>query len=71
MGIGKQHSGYRSFQYLRAGVDYRSFPMAVETDRVPPFVVKLAPEKEKRAEKLARECVMIRSTITSDSSPTR
>lgn len=59
MGIGKQHSDYRSFQYLRPGVDYRSFPMAVETDRVPPFSVPLSPEKEKRAEKLARESVMI------------
>jgi len=59
MGIGKQHSGYRSFQYLRPGVDYRSFPTAAEIDRVPPFVVRLSPEKEKRAEKIARESVMI------------
>ena len=59
MGIGKQHSGYRSFQYLRAGVDYRSFKTASEIDRVPPFTVPLSAEKEKRAERLARECVMI------------
>jgi len=59
MGIGKQHSGYRSFQYLRPGVDYRSFPTAAEIDRVPPFVVRLSPEKEKRAEKIAHESVMI------------
>ena len=59
MVIGKQHSGYRSFQYLRPGVDYRSFPTAAEIDRVPPFVVRLSPEKEKRAEKIARESVMI------------
>jgi membrane dipeptidase len=59
MGIGKQHSGYRSFQYLRPGVDYRSFPLAAETDRVPPFMVRLTPEQEKRAERLARESVMI------------
>src|SRR3989304_2921266 len=59
MVIGKQHSGYRSFQYLRPGVDYRSFPTAAEIDRVPPFVVRLSPEKEKRAEKIAHESVMI------------
>jgi membrane dipeptidase len=59
MGIGKQHSGYRSFQYLRPGIDYRSFPIATETDRVPPFRVPLSAEQEKRAERLARESVMI------------
>jgi len=59
MGIGKQNSGYRSFQYLRQGVDYRSFPVATETDRVPPFLVRLSAEQEKRAERLARESVMI------------
>jgi membrane dipeptidase len=59
MGVGKQDSGYRSFQYLRAGVDYRSFWTSPEVDRVAPFLVPLSPEKEKRAEKLARECVMI------------
>jgi membrane dipeptidase len=59
MGTSKQHSGYRSFQYLRPGIDYRSFPMATETDRVPPFLVPLSPEQEKRASRLARDSVMI------------
>ena len=59
MGIGKQHSGYRSFEYLRPGIDYRSFPTATEVDRVPPFRLRLSPEQEKRAERLARESVMI------------
>jgi membrane dipeptidase len=57
--LGKRGSGYKSFQYLRAGVDYRAFPTAPEIDRVPPFVVRLTKDQEDRAERLARENVLI------------
>ena len=30
----KRYNGYRSFQYLEAGVDYREFKLAREVDRV-------------------------------------
>jgi membrane dipeptidase len=33
--------------------------VATESDRVPPFLVRLSPDQEKRAERLARESVMI------------
>ena len=32
----KSYRGYRSFQYLEEGVDYPSFELAAEVDRVPP-----------------------------------
>ncbi|MEL7155477.1 MAG: membrane dipeptidase [Actinomycetota bacterium] len=51
--------GYRSFDYLEAGVDYRSFELAAEIDRVPPHVVPLDDEQEARADRLARELLMI------------
>ena len=30
-----RYTGYRSFQYLEAGVDYREFKLAREVERVP------------------------------------
>lgn len=55
----KRYQGYRSFHYLQEGVDYPSFPLAVQVDRVPPFVVPLSAEEEERATRLARESIMI------------
>lgn len=59
MGAGKRFSGYRSFQYLRDGVDYRAFTLSAEVDRVPPFEVPLSREQEERAARLLRENVML------------
>jgi membrane dipeptidase len=33
----KEYHGYRSFQYLEPGADYRPFHLAQEIDRVEPF----------------------------------
>ena len=59
MGKDKRYQGYRSFQYLEEGLDYPAFPLAAQVDRVPPFVVPLSAEEEERAERLARESLMI------------
>ncbi|RMH17809.1 MAG: diguanylate cyclase [Gemmatimonadetes bacterium] len=59
MGLDKRWEGYRSFSYLRPGVDYRAFELAPELDRVPPAPVPLTPEEEARAERLERELILI------------
>lgn len=59
MGTGKRPTDYRSFQYLKEGVDYPAFRLASQVDRVPPFLVKLTAEQEKQAARLLRESVMI------------
>ncbi len=59
MGKDKRYQGYRSFQYLEEGADYPAFSLAPQVDRAPPFVVPLSAEEEERAERLARESVMI------------
>ncbi len=47
-------SGYRSFDYLEPGVDYRPFDLASETDRVPPFIVEVSAIEERRVWDLLR-----------------
>ena len=43
-----RYAGYRSFDYLDAGRDYRAFALASETDRVPPFTVVVSDAQEAR-----------------------
>lgn len=59
MGTNKKYSGYKSFQYLEAGKDYKVFTLAKEVDRVEPYVVPLDREEEARAQKLAAEKIVI------------
>ncbi len=47
-----RHGGYRSFSYLEAGVDYRPFALASETDRVPSHVVEVSDAEEARVRRL-------------------
>jgi len=55
----KHYDGYRSFQYLEAGADYRPFVLAREIDRVPSHPVDVSPEEEARAAGLLRENLVI------------
>ncbi len=55
----KRWDGYRSFDYLVPGEDFRQFDLSLQIGRVPPFVVPLSPEQEERAERLLREYVFI------------
>jgi membrane dipeptidase len=55
----KRWDGYRSFDYLEPGVDYRAFALSPQLGRVEPFVYPLDPEQDARAERLLRECVCV------------
>src|SRR5216684_6931592 len=58
---GKQarYTGYRSFQYLEAGVDYTEFKLAKEVDRVPSRRVDVSAEQETRVQRLLEECLVV------------
>src|SRR5688500_12697910 len=55
----KRYTGYRSFQYLEAGTDYREFKLAKEVNRVPSSKVEVSAEQEARAQRLLDECLVI------------
>ncbi len=59
MGIGKHYDGYRSFQYLTPGKDYKTWELTPELDRVEPFRVPLSEDEERRAQTLLANTVMI------------
>src|SRR6195256_7044453 len=50
-----RHSGYRSFQYLEPGTDYREFKLAKELDRVPSHKVEVSGSQEERVRRLLDE----------------
>src|SRR5687768_5769992 len=55
----KRYTGYRSFQYLEAGTDYREFKLAKEVNRVPSKKVEVSEEQEARVQTLLDECLVI------------
>ncbi len=55
----KKYSGYKSFQYLEPGADYRLFKLAKELDRVPSSKVRVTPEQEERVQRLLEENLVI------------
>lgn len=55
----KKYSGYRSFQYLEAGTDYRPFDLVEEIGRVPSRAVEVTDAQEERAQRLLRENVVV------------
>lgn len=59
MGIPKGYSGYRSYQYLEEGKEYKAFIMAREVDRVPPYKVPLTSAEESRVREIAERCIVI------------
>ena len=52
-------SGYTSYSYLTAGEDFRSFELAPEFGRVPPYAAGLAPEQQQRAQRLLQDSLVI------------
>jgi membrane dipeptidase len=59
MSLEKNYGGYRSFEYLEAGTDYRPFSLTREPNRVEPFTVPLTQEEEARATRLLQETVLV------------
>jgi membrane dipeptidase len=55
----RNYTGYRSYGYLEANVDYPAFELAAELDRVPSRVVAVTPEQEQRVQRLLDEHVVI------------
>ncbi|MGW8268436.1 MAG: dipeptidase [Longimicrobiales bacterium] len=55
----KRYDGYRSFQYLEAGRDYRPFELTREIGRVEPFLLPLSEEEEARVNRLIDEAVLV------------
>ena len=59
MGTNKQYKGYKAYDYLEAGVDYRSFELC-EGDKIfPEYLIPLTKEQEERVEQLARDTICI------------
>lgn len=59
MGRHKKYSGYKSFQYLEKGVDYREFKLSKEIGRVKPYIIPLSKPEEERVEKILEEAITI------------
>ena len=55
----KNYSGYRSFDYLEAGVDYQPFALAKELGRVPSYTVEVTEAQEARVQRLLEENLVI------------
>ena len=54
-----RYDGYRSFQYLEAGVDYRAFELAKEVGRVPSRRVDVSAEEEARVQRLLETSIVV------------
>ena len=59
MGIKKSYKGYKSYQYLEEGKDYKPFKFPPEIGRVPAYLIPLSPAEEKRAEQIAKDFLFI------------
>src|SRR5438552_3308740 len=55
----ERYDGYRSFQYLEAGVDYRAFELAQEVGRVPSRRVEVSGEEEARVQRLLETNIVV------------
>lgn len=55
----KRYNGYRSFDYLEPGVDYKAFKLAPELGRVPSTQVPTSPDEEARVKGLFETTLMI------------
>ena len=55
----KNYTGYRSFQYLEPGRDYKVFTLAKELERVKSSKIELSSEQTARAKRLFEENIVI------------
>jgi membrane dipeptidase len=56
---GAAEASYTAYSYLTPGVEFRSFDLAPEFGRVPPYQAGLTAEQEERAQRLLRESLVI------------
>jgi membrane dipeptidase len=59
MGSNKEYSGYRSFDYLERGRDYKEFELIQGISPFEPYLIPLTSEQEQRVEVQANALVMI------------
>jgi membrane dipeptidase len=57
--VKKTYNGYKSFQYLEPGLDYRPFKLAKEIGRVEPYVVPVSEEQERRVQQLLEDNIIV------------
>src|SRR5437868_1421903 len=55
----KQYDGYKAFQYLEPGVDYKPFKLSKEIGRVQRYDVEVTREEAARVDKIFEEAVVI------------
>lgn len=59
MSRSKSYDGYRSFQYLTEGADYRPFALAEQENRVQPFRFSLSDTEESHFQELLDSTIMV------------
>jgi membrane dipeptidase len=59
MGIHKKYAGYRSFDYLEKGKDFKEFQLLTGESLFDPHLLPLTEEQEKRTQDLAEKLIMI------------
>ncbi len=59
MGLDKKYKGYKSFEYLESGYDYREFELADELNRVEEYKVPLTEAEEERTKKIMGDSIVI------------
>jgi membrane dipeptidase len=55
----KEYSGYKSYQYLEKGIDYKGFKLAKEIGRVTPYLVPVSESEERRVQEILEKCIVI------------
>ncbi|WP_313801689.1 membrane dipeptidase [Cytobacillus sp.] len=51
----KMYDGYKSFQYLEAGVDYKEYKLSKENDRVAPYVYPVSADEEETVQEILEQ----------------
>ncbi|MGE5580173.1 MAG: dipeptidase [Bacillota bacterium] len=55
----KNYDGYKSFQYLEPGADYKVFRLSKDVGRVEPYIVPVTPEQEKMVQEILDNEVVV------------
>jgi membrane dipeptidase len=59
MGSNKKYDGYKAYQFLEAGFDYKEFQLCKEFERVPPYYVPLSKNEEDRFGEFVEKNVLV------------
>ncbi len=59
MGNEKKYDGYKAYDYLEPGLDYKEFKLTRATDRITPYVVPLSKNEEDRFEEFIEKNIIV------------